>query len=152
MRFKRAPGQILGSKLFTRREVNSRLTADQAMDRGAFLGRLWALFGPAATRHGGFEYYVRDLETSLDFIAYSGPKGPCYGGAPDQRALLLRSIEALDELLERTNPVDCAMEYVAELDYGGGKWVVGCKDGRSFDVPDRRDRRITDQIERRASR
>jgi hypothetical protein len=152
MRFKRAPSQILGSKLFSRRDVNSRLTVDRAMDRGAFLGRLWALFGPALPRHGGFEYYLRDRDTNLDFIAYSGPHGPTYGGDPDQRHLLLRVVEALDELLEQTKPVDCAMEYVSEVDYGGGKWVVGCKDGRAFDVPDRRNRKSTSQPERRAVR
>jgi hypothetical protein len=152
MRFKRAPGQILGSKLFTRRDVNARLTADRAMDRGEFLGRLWAQFGPASTRHGGFEYYLRDRETNLDFIAYSGPHGPTYGGDPEQRHLLLRVVEAFEELLEHTKPVDCAMEYVAEADYGGGKWVVGCKDGRSFDVPDRRNRKASNQTERRAVR
>jgi hypothetical protein len=152
MRFKRAPGQILGSKLFTRRDVNSRLTVDRAMDRGAFLGRLWAHFGPPSSRHGGFEYHLRDRETNLDFIAYSGPHGPSYAGDPEQRHVLLRVFEALDQLLEDTKPVDCAMEYAAELDYGGGKWVIGCKDGRSFDVPDRRNRRASTQPERRAAR
>ena len=152
MRFKRAPSQILGSKLFTRRDVNARLTVDRAMDRGVFLARRWALFGPAVARHGGFEYHLRDRETNLDFIAYSGPHGPTYGGDPEQRHLLLRVVEALDALLEDTKPVDCAMEYAADADYGGGKWVVGCKEGRSFDVPDRRNRKVTSQPDRRTAR
>ena len=151
MRFKRAPSQILGSKLFSRREVNSRLTLDRAMDRGAFLGRLWAQFGNASPRNGGFEYYVRDQDTNLDFIAYSGPSGPCYAGDPTQRFELRRVLEAFEEMLEQTKPVDCAMEYAADVEYGGGTWVLGFKDGRSFDLPDRRNRgRTSSQVERRA--
>src|SRR5687767_8765367 len=99
MRFKRAPTQILGSKLFHRRDVNSRLTIDRAVDRGEFLAKLWALFGPAARRDSGFEYFVRDLETNLDFTAYSGTRGPYYGGEADQRFELRRVIEAFEEVL-----------------------------------------------------
>ena len=149
MRFKRSPAQILGSKLFSRRDVNSRLTIDRAMDRGEFLARLWAHFGPAAPRQGGFEYYVRDQETNLDFVAYVGPRGPSYGGDLEHRFALRAVIEAFEEMLEYTKPIDCAMEYTAESDYGGGTWVIGCKEGRSFDVPDRRNRR-RERVERRA--
>ena len=152
MRFKRAPSQILGSKLFSRRDVNSRLTVDRALDRGAFLGRLWSQLGPAASRDGGFENYVRDQESGLDFVAYSGPSGPAYAGAIDQRFALRRVIEAFEDLLEQTSPADCAIEYTAERDYGGGKWVLGWKDGRSFDVPDRRNRRGSAPVERRSHR
>lgn len=152
MRFKRAPSQLLGAKLFTRRDVNTRLTVDRAMDRGAFLAQLWAHFGQPQPRPGGFEYYIRDLESGLDFIAYSGPRGPSYAGDVEQRLALLRVIEAFELALDQTQPVDCAIEYVAETEYGGGKWVLGSKDGRSFDVPDRRNRRATTQPERRAVR
>jgi hypothetical protein len=152
MRFKRAPSQLLGSKLFTRREVNSRLTVDRAMDRGDFLSRLWAQLGPPLPRDGGFEYFVLDQESNLDFIAYAGPHGPCYGGEADRRFALRRVVEAFEELLEQVKPVDCAIEYVAGAEYGGGKWVVGCKDGKSFDVPDRRNRKATTQVERRSRR
>jgi hypothetical protein len=150
MRFKRAPSQVLGAKLYSRRDVNARLDVESAMDRGKFLGRLWAHFGPASARDGGFEYHLRDLQTNLDFTAYAGPRGPSYGGELDQRPALRQVLEALDELLESTVPADCAIEYAADRDYGGGKWVLGCKDGRSFDVPDRRSRRVPHRIERRA--
>ena len=150
MRFKRAPGQILGSKLFSRRDVNSRLTVDRAMDRGAFLSRLWALLGPAATRVGGFEYYVRDQETNLEFIAYAGPRGPAYAGDPEQRFALRRVLESFEELVEQAKPIECTIEYVADPEYGGDTWVLGFKDGRAFDLPDRRNRPPTAPIERRA--
>jgi hypothetical protein len=153
MRFKRAPAQILGSKLFHRRDVNSRLTIDRAVDRGEFLARLWTLFGPPTRRDGGFEYFVRDLETNLDFTAYAAARGPCYGGEAEQRFELRRVIEAFEELLEQTQPVDCAIDYSADREYGGGKWVVGYKDGRSFDVPDRRSpSRGSIPVERRSQR
>jgi hypothetical protein len=136
--------------LFGRRHVNARLDAERAMDRGAFLAKLWAHFGAPSARHGGFEYYVRDTETGLDFIAYCGRHGPSYGGDPDQRLALLRVMEAFEEVLEGTAPADCAVEYVAEPEYGSGTWVVGWQEGRSFDMPDRRERRATP--DRRAAR
>lgn len=152
MRYKRSPTQTLGSKLFSRRDVNSGLGLDRAMDRGAFLAQLWAHFGPPSPRDGGFEYHLRDLETNLDFVAYSTAKGPSYGGEVENRPALRRVVEALEELLDTTKPADCAFEYKADLEHGGGKWVMGCKGGRSFDVPDRRTRKAPNQQERRSYR
>lgn len=149
MRFRRASVQLLGSKLFSRRDVNSRLTIDGAMNRGVFLAKLWALLGPAASRTGGFEYYVHDQETNLAFVAYVGPRGPAYGGDPEHRVALRRVVEAFEDVLEQTQAVDCTIEYQADPEYGGGTWVLGYKDGRSFDLPDRRNRPPSGQIERR---
>ena len=137
MRFRRAP-QLLGSRLYTRRDVNARLTIEQSLDRGEFLARLWALFARPQPRQGGFEYYIRDAETNLDFIAYAGRKGPCYGGEIEQRQSLRRVIEAFEQLLEQTAPVDCSLEYEPETELGKGTWIVGYREGRSFDVQDRR--------------
>lgn len=140
MRFKRAPSHLLGAKLFGRRDVNARLPIDRALDRGEFLGRLWALFGAPKPRQGGFEFYVRDSETNLDFIAYAGPSGPAYGGTIEQRQQLRRVLEAFEELLDATPPADCSIEYTPEREFGAGTWFMGCRGGRSFDVPDRRGR------------
>jgi hypothetical protein len=152
MRFKRSPTQVLGSKLFHRREVNARLPIDRALDRGAFLAPLWALFGAPARRDGGFEYILRDVETGLDFTAYANGKGPCYGGEIHQREQLRRVLEALEVLLDKTPPAACAFEYVADVDHGGATWVVGWRDGRSFDMPDRRTRKRPHPTDRRAQR
>ncbi|HTL32268.1 MAG TPA: hypothetical protein VL326_04045, partial [Kofleriaceae bacterium] len=76
MRFRRTK-QLLGARLFTRREVNARLPIERSLDRGEFLARLWAVLGRPQSRKGGFEYYIRDSETGLEFIAYAGRKGPC---------------------------------------------------------------------------
>jgi hypothetical protein len=122
------------------------------MDRGQFLGRLWAHFGPASPREGGFEYYLRDKDTNLDFVAYAGPRGAGYAGEPENRDALRKALESLEYLLDGTRSVDCAIEYTAPLEYGGGKWVIGVKDGRSFDVPDRRNRKTANAVERRAHR
>jgi hypothetical protein len=151
MRFRRTT-PLVGARLFTRREVNTRLGIERALDRGEFLARLWSLFGRPQPRHGGFEYYIRDGETNLTFIAYAGRKGPCYGGEIDDRAALRRVIEAFEELLDQTPPVNCAFEYEPENEFGKGLWVLGCRDGRTFDVPDRRQSRGTTSVERRASR
>jgi hypothetical protein len=137
MRFRRAP-QLLGAKLFHRRDVNARLGIERSLDRGEFLSRLWALFGRPQQRQGGFEYYIRDSETGLDFIAYAGRHGPCYGGEIELRSALRRVIEAFDDVLEATAPIDCSIEYTPENLIGTDVWVLGYHGGRSFDTPDRR--------------
>jgi hypothetical protein len=137
MRFRRT-SPIVGAKLYSRRDVNPNLTIERSLDRGEFLARLWALFGRPSPRRGGFEYYVRDTETNLDLIPYAGRKGPCYGGDIEQRAALRRVIEAFEELLEQTAPVDCSIDYEPETEFGKGGWVLGYRDRRSFDLPDRR--------------
>ncbi len=152
MRFKRAPSQLIGSRLFTRRELNSRLNVDEAIDRGAFLGRLWGLFGKPSPRFGGFEYFLRDTETALDFIAYVGPHGPCYGGDPAQRNALRPVLEAFDAMIARSRAVSCAIEYTPDRELGRGTWVLGYRDGKSFDLPDRRNRKGAARVERRQAR
>jgi hypothetical protein len=149
MRFKRSPSALLGSRLFTRSELNSRLEISDAMDRGAFLGRLWGLLGQPSPRIGGFEYYVRDTKTELDFIAYVGPRGPCYGGDLAQRHTLRPILEAFEALIQHARPIPCAITYTGEGEHGGGTWVLGYRDGRSFDVPDRRNRKTGRRVERR---
>jgi hypothetical protein len=149
MRFRRAP-QLLGAKLFHRRDVNTRLGIERSLDRGEFVGRLWALFGRPHRRHGGFEYYIRDNETGLDFIAYAGRSGPCYGGEIETRSALRGVVEAFEELLDATQPVECSLEYTPESELATGIWIVGYRAGRSFDVPDRR--QPSTQPDRRTSR
>ena len=151
MRFKRSPSQLIGSRVFSRRELNSSLDIDAAMDRGAFLGRLWGLFGKPLPRAGGFEYIVRDQKTGLDFIAYVGRQGPCYGGELAQRPALRPVLEAFEALIAHSRAMPCALDYTAEREYGGGIWVLGFRDGKSFDVPDRRNRARVTRIERRGS-
>ncbi len=149
-RFQRSPNQIVGPKLYARRDVNPQLPADQVIDRGGFLARLWRHFGPPHSRAGGFEYYVRDLETGLEFSPYSGVQGLGYAGNLDDRRQLAPVLAAFEELLERTLPANCAYSYTAKPEYGGGTWVAGCEAGRSFDMPDRRARRGAHPVERRA--
>lgn len=151
MRFKRSPSQLLGSRLYTRRELNSRLDTPALMDRGAFLGRLWGLFGKPSARIGGFEYFLTDTKTGLSFVAYIGPHGPCYGGELSQRAPLRSVLEAFEAMIAQSRAVPCAFEYTAEGEYGGGQWVVGYRDGRSFDLPDRRNRKAPSRVERRTA-
>jgi hypothetical protein len=152
MRFQRCPNRVAVPKLYTRREVSPQLAADQAIDRGGFLARLWRLFGAPHPRVGGFEYSLRDTETGLEFVAYCGVQGPCYGGNLDDRRRLAPVLVALEELLARTLPANCAYPYTAKPEYGGGTWVAGCDGGRSFDMPDRRGRRTASQrTERRTS-
>src|SRR5437016_4498640 len=109
MRFQRSPVQLLGSRLFTRRELNPRLEPADASDRGKFLGRLWGLFGKPLARAGGFEYFLTDTKTGLQFIAYVGRHGPSYGGDLDKRSALRPVIEAFEEMIERSRAIPCAL-------------------------------------------
>jgi hypothetical protein len=120
-------------KLFGRDDVNPRLDFATAMDAGAFLARLWALFGPPTAVDGGFEYGLVDRETGLGFSAYSGASGPSYGGPIGGDASLRPVLEAFERLLDETPPMECEMSYAADDEYGGGRRVVGFRDGRSFD-------------------
>jgi hypothetical protein len=121
-------------KVFDRGAVNPRLDFNASMDSGAFLGRLWALFGPASPRDDGFSYDLRDRETGLAFSAYSGASGPSYGGPIDGGEALRPVLEAFERLLDATPPADCELTYSADQEYGGGKRVVGCRDGRGYDL------------------
>lgn len=141
MRFERSPSHVVGSKLFSRHEVNSRLRFEQSLDRATFLGLLWAKLGAAGPRDGGFEYHVRERDSGLAFTAYCGPSGPSYAGDPVWRLALRPVIEAFERTLDATTPVDCSIVYAAEIDFGGGIRVLGIRNGQPFDIADRRGQR-----------
>jgi len=141
MRFERSSAHGFGSKLFSRHEVNPRLPFEQSLDRGAFLGLLWAQFGAAGPRDGGFEYQIRERDSGLVFTAYCGPSGPSYGGDPVWRIALRTVIEGFERKLDTTTPVECSIVYAAEIDYGGGLRVLGIRNGKPFDIADRRGQR-----------
>src|SRR5687767_10319006 len=126
MRFERAKQPSLGAKLFSRSDVNPALDMRDALDLGAFLGRLWAHFGPAKPSDDGFTYYLRDRETGIAFSAYSGASGPSYGGDDADEDILRPAIVELEKLLAKTKPVDCQIAYTLDIDYGGAQCVVGC--------------------------
>lgn len=123
----------MGSKLFSRSEINPNLDKKVRFDKGDFMARLWAHFGAPEPADGGFTYALRDRESGHELTAYSGPSGPSYGGDHRKRDQLRPVVEALEALLSATEPVDCEMRYTAEIDYGGDQRVFGWKDGRSFD-------------------
>lgn len=138
-RFERTTTPALGSKLFSRREVNPRLALRDAAEPASFLARLWALFGPAEPSDGGFTYSLRDRETGLVFSAYSGASGPSYGGAHQQLGALKPVVEALEQLLDATTPADCELTFTADIEYGGAEVAIGWRNGKPF--AESRDRR-----------
>lgn len=90
--------------------------------------------GPFADpRDDGFYYDLRDRETGRGFSAYSGASGPSYGGPIHGGDALRPVLEDFERLLDATEPVDCELTYSADDEYGGGKRVVGYRDGKSFD-------------------
>lgn len=114
---------------------NRGLTADgidlQKASPGDFLSRLWALFGPPnSLSDEGFEYYLRDRQTGLVFEAYSGASGPAYAGPPLDVQRLMPVLEAFDEMLDATSPVDCAIEFPADF----GRYRIGSRSGQPFET------------------
>jgi hypothetical protein len=97
---------------------------------GAFLGRLWNLFGePDEVTDSGFAYGIRDLRTGLRFSAYSGASGPAFGGDPRQEAEAGPVLRSFDRLLQDTPPSDCSV--AIELDRGS--LAIGVRDGEPFE-------------------
>jgi hypothetical protein len=137
-RFERISQPVMGCKLCGRRQVNPRLDFKTAMDPGAFLARLWALFGAASREDDGFIYELSDRQSGLEFSAYSGPSGPSYGGDHQQLAELRPVLEDFERLLEATEPVDCEHVFRAGLEDGGGEIAIGWREGRSFERSVRR--------------
>jgi hypothetical protein len=127
MRFQRTNELGVGGwKVFNRVEVGP----DE--DWALFLGRLWAHFGPAEEVDNGFSYRIVDRDTGHCFEAYSGPSGPAYGAHVPPEALL-PVVRAFEELLATTRPADCSFETSREIDYGGGRVVIGVSKGKPFE-------------------
>jgi hypothetical protein len=100
---------------------------------GAFLGRLWALFGsPDVVGEGGFRYSLRDRETGLAFDAYSGASGPAYAVEPQDRASSEPVLVAFNAVVDNLEPVDCEIEYE---DDEWGRYRVGVYHGHPFQRP-----------------
>jgi len=110
-----------------------------AMDRAAFLGRLWALFGPpSAHDRRGFEYALVDRDTSIVFIVYSGATGCRYRSAASAETFSPVA-SAMEDLLARTAPVDCKLDLDvedAEIDDSvDWRLRIGVRDGKPFERP-----------------
>lgn len=123
-RFQKSDITISSGKMRNRTDVNEL--------PGAFLGRLWALFGPPdAIGDEGFTYVIQDTDSGLVFTAYSGASGPAYGGLPRDREALAPVLDAFDALIDATNPVDCRLEVENEF----GRYVLGVVNGQPFERP-----------------
>jgi hypothetical protein len=132
MNFKPSATFAGGSKLFSRTDVNPRLDFHAGMDVADFLGRLWRLFGPASPRDDGFSYNIEHVPSGRSFEAYSGASGPSYGGDYRDSDALKPILVELEALLDATAPADCEFELELDIDYGGGRITIGCKDGKPF--------------------
>lgn len=98
---------------------------------GAFLARLWALFGqPPSEIDDGFSYTVRDSTTGLTFTAYSGPSGPAFGGGDEPG--LARVLDDFEALLGESTPVDCEFTSTA-WEEGATRVSFGWANGRPFE-------------------
>ena len=96
-----------GDVLYSRGDLLGSAFTPHAFDKGDFVGRLRALFGPAP----GDEYVLRHKTTGLVVTAYSGASGPEFAGAafgdPDAKeppAITARI--AADPVLQTSPPLD----------------------------------------------
>lgn len=98
---------------------------------GAFLARLWALFGQPPTEiDDGFSYSVKDSTTGLTFTAYSGSSGPAFGGVDD--AGIEQVLDDFEAVLRETRPMDCEFTSTA-WDEGEARVSFGWANGRPFE-------------------
>lgn len=120
-----------GASHFARGEV---APGPAGLDRGDFLGRLWALFGRPDRLDYGFTYPLKDEVTGIWFHVGWGGSGPHYiSGASVQT---LRAVaRGVEELLAATPPADCAWVADVEIDHGGGKERYGVRGGKPFHEP-----------------
>jgi hypothetical protein len=101
---------------------------------GAFLGRLWTLFGPPdEITDSGYTYGIRDLQAGVRFSAYSGASGPAFGGDPRREAEAAPVLRCFDRLLQETPPSECAVV----VEFAGGSLTIGVRDGDPFEQLDR---------------
>ena len=97
---------------------------------GAFLGRLWTLFGPPdEITDSGFTYGIRDLHVGLSFSAYSGASGPAFGGDPRREVEAAPVLRSFDELLRATPPSECSVV----IEFDRGSLTIGVRDGEPFE-------------------
>ena len=135
-RFERVSHAVLGGKVRHWWD-GPPWEAPEKMESGLFLGKLWALFGPALPQDDGFDYNLRHRPSGLELTAYSGASGPAFGGVPRDLDRLHPVLAELDELLDRTEPVECCLR--THTDYG--VFETGFHAGQAFsrhirDLPD----------------
>ncbi len=92
-----------------------------------YLGRLWALFGPADDADQGFSYKLRDVQSNIIVEAYEGPSGSAFGAAQDDPATRA-TIDALESLINATKPDDCHAEYGTDE----ANVRIGIRNGKHF--------------------
>lgn len=82
-----------GLKIAGRRTINPGLTSDEVFEDEPSFGQLRIKFGESDTAGDAvYSYSIRDTVLGVEFEAYCGNSGPCYGG----------------------DPLDCFMDYNAE--------------------------------------
>jgi hypothetical protein len=101
---------------------------------GAFLGRLWTLFGsPDEVTDSGYTYGIRDLHTGLRFSAYSGASGPAFGGDPRREPDAVPVLRSFDKLLADTPLSECSVV----VEFPRGRLTIGVRDGAPLELMDR---------------
>lgn len=118
-----------GPKLFARSEFYDASAASAMSSTGDFLSRIWANFGaPHSTQADGFTYSFHDTTRDTTFTAFSTGSGPSYGGSTSDE--VRPSIIAFEQLLAKTRPADCKIEYKTE----SGVFRSGAADSLPFDL------------------
>lgn len=99
---------------------------------GDLLSRMWTHFGkPESILYEGFNYFIKDTQTNIIFLAFFGASGPGYAAKRDEIEKIKPRISELETLLDHSKNADCEEEI--ENDFG--VFLCGAKNGIPYDKP-----------------
>lgn len=103
---------------------------NEAAPYGDLLSRLWSHFGkPESILFEGFNYFIKDKQTNIVFIAFFGASGPGYAAKKDDIEKIKPRISEFETLLDHSKNADCE----AEIETDFGVFLCGAKDGIPYD-------------------
>jgi hypothetical protein len=103
---------------------------NEAAPYGDFLSRMWTNFGkPESIMFEGFNYFIKDQQTNIVFLAFFGASGPGYAAKKNDLAAIKPRIAELELILDHSKNADCEEEI--ETDFG--IFLCGAKNGIPYD-------------------
>ncbi len=99
---------------------------------GDLLSRMWTHFGkPESILYEGFNYFIKDRQSNIIFLAFFGASGPGYAAKRDEIEKIKPRISELETILDHSKNADCEEEI--ENDFG--VFLCGAKNGIPYDKP-----------------
>lgn len=97
---------------------------------GDLLSRMWTHFGkPESIMFEGFNYFIKDKQTNIIFLAFFGASGPGYAAKKNDIEKIKPRVSAFEVMLDNSKNADCEEEI--ETDFG--VFLCGAKNGVPYD-------------------